>query len=1032
MRETVRARIRNRVLALAAVAVCAAVALSYARWTRSASHRVAILASAAPTRRMFEGRITNFPYRRLAPETVRGAGSVAFHDDPRNFAFVAARHRAAGTDLSTADDYYVVGICQLLSGASDEAVIALERALRMRTGIRDAERASEASTDYALLSDLSTAYLDRGTSMRHASDYVRALRCADRAWRLRQTPETSWNRALALQRLHLNDDAKEMWQRYLQLDASSGWASEAREWAGDLRPPPEASQWPRDPSHVLTASRDEIERLARRFPLQIRRAAEKDVLPAWAAAVKAGYSATAAACLQRLDWIGAALARSSGESLIADVAANIRVVPDEMALASAVEMVSDGKAAYEQGDGPASRAKLGTALPELLRCRSPFAHYARFYIASSYYFDNDYASLRREASRLNDIPDRYIALRAQTSWILGLGEMSSGHPDGALPHYQNALATFTRLGELDYVAAVHNLLAEAYDYLDSVDDAWMHRERALALVSEIGTSSSQWVQLLQGSAQLLLANEQPSVAKILLDRAIKLPATAADPLFYADTVSWQAVALHQLGRDAEAQTAFKLANTIADKIPVEGIRARALNNVTLTRALTRTPDMTPREVESAVTFASHGDNRWALPRLLRLQADVVARTGNYPDAMRRYLAAIDEIVDQRRKTTLMRFELLNRSCLSDITENAMALALCRGDTAAAFRLSEHSAGAMFRASSPVASSEVPVNVGVVKIVSLSNRLVVWTLTAHGVSVRDVAIPIDRVRRAADEMSTSEEAASLLGKTILGDGRIGRTIDTLVFVPDATVAAVPFEELIDPDTDRRLIERYVIAQSPTVAAYLRSVAKENAGEAATPLLVEGAQSKDMAPLPEAADEIRRLRTFYPTAAVWSSRSGSIAKLPAALERAGMIHVAAHGVVDRTNELLSNVVLGDAGNILYAHDIAALKLTRHPIVVLSTCSGAATTASRRRRAPTLADAFLAAGASAVVASPASIDDLRARRVSILLHERLRRGVPVGRAVREIQLTFAREGRPSSDLVVVGNPHATLDRVSSPPSG
>jgi len=971
---------------------------------------------------------------------MKGQAVTPFSEDPANLAFIKARNRVSGNaKVWSAADYHIAGISELVAGANDNAVASLERSLVAATGIRDSQRAASISTDYGLLTDLSTAYLSRGASQGRMPDYVRALTCADRAWRLRQTPETSWNRALSLQRLHLIDDAREAWQDYLQRDPSSPWSTEARERRKETEASTESDLWLKDGGRLLDVPPAQIERLSLLFPLQARRAAEKDILPAWAAAVLGGDQGKAAACLERVDVIGATLARTSGEALLFDVSSGIHASASNPAalkgLARAVMTIADAKSAYDQLNGAECRTKLRAVIPELIRYRCPLVHYARFYVASSYYFDNDYASMRREAASLTDIPKRYMALRAQTSWILGLGEMSTGRPEGALPYYLMALAEFTRLGESDYVAAVHNLLAEACDYLDSPDEAWTHREQALELVTRIGPASSQWVQVLQGSAQLLLAMQQPTVAKVLLDRTLKLPAAATDPYFQADTMSWQAVALHQLGRDAEAEAAWKVAASSAGKIRATGARERALNNVVLTRAMTLERGVTPAEAQQAVAFAQNGDNRWALPRLLLLQADVNSRNGAYDQAMRGYLAAIDEIVDQRRKTSIMRNELLNRSCLSDVTEHALSLAISRGDYESAFRFSEHSAGAAFRDAPRAALPRVAPNVAILKIVCLSDRMLIWTITARGMHSRQISIALETVRAASDGMAgrSRPEAASLLGRMIISPGVIGSAVDTLVFVPDAAVATVPFEALIDPSTRKPLIDRFVIAECPTVASYMQAAAvPANPSGVALPLLVDGAQPGDMPRLPEAAAEIRRLKQLYPTAGVWKSDRQVITALPEALEKAGLIHFAAHGAIDRTNELLSNIVLGTGNRVLYAHEIETLRLVRHPIVILSICSGASTPSSRRRRAPTLADAFLAAGASAIVASSERIDDDQARRFSLLLHERLSRGMAVGPAVREIQLAFVSEGRPWSNMVVVGNPAATFQvRRTSPTS-
>src|SRR5258708_8822272 len=173
---------------------------------------------------------------------------------------------------------------------------------------------------------------------------------------------------------------------------------------------------------------------------------------------------------------------------------------------------------------------------------------------------------------LVDVPERYIGLHAQMNWVSGWGELANGRRDAALPYYEAALNGFTRLGEQDYAAAVNNLMAEAYDYVDSPEEAWAHREAGFELVSQIGPASTQSVQLLLGAAQLLLANHEPAVANIMIARALQDASVMSDRAFTVDTRLWQSLARQQPGRFEDAPSILRQARGDAAEILYRVVR----------------------------------------------------------------------------------------------------------------------------------------------------------------------------------------------------------------------------------------------------------------------------------------------------------------------------------------------------------------------------------------------------------------------------------------------------------------------------
>jgi len=109
------------------------------------------------------------------------------------------------------------GIASFVVGDIDRAIVALEQAAGQRPG------------DPRILNDLGAAYLVRAERHNQPEDLSRAIGSLNRAVTANHLlPEALFNRAYALQRLSLNEEARDAWRMYLRVDDRSGWADEAR------------------------------------------------------------------------------------------------------------------------------------------------------------------------------------------------------------------------------------------------------------------------------------------------------------------------------------------------------------------------------------------------------------------------------------------------------------------------------------------------------------------------------------------------------------------------------------------------------------------------------------------------------------------------------------------------------------------------------------------------------------------------------------------------------------------------------------
>jgi tetratricopeptide (TPR) repeat protein len=205
----------RRAAAGAGLAAAAALVLAV-WWPRAERPELVDLVAAVGERRPVEARLTGgFRFGPIEAPT-RGADPGA---DTR---VVAAASRLADKARETPSARLLgaLGTAYVVTRDYDNAVKQFDRAIDL------------APDDPLLRSDRSAALLARGDAALDdgAIDFARALDDATRALaRNNALAEALFNKAIALQRMQLEDQELQTWRDYLALDASSAWANEARE-----------------------------------------------------------------------------------------------------------------------------------------------------------------------------------------------------------------------------------------------------------------------------------------------------------------------------------------------------------------------------------------------------------------------------------------------------------------------------------------------------------------------------------------------------------------------------------------------------------------------------------------------------------------------------------------------------------------------------------------------------------------------------------------------------------------------------------
>jgi CHAT domain-containing protein len=130
------------------------------------------------------------------------------------------------------------------------------------------------------------------------------------------------------------------------------------------------------------------------------------------------------------------------------------------------------------------------------------------------------------------------------------------------------------------------------------------------------------------------------------------------------------------------------------------------------------------------------------------------------------------------------------------------------------------------------------------------------------------------------------------------------------------------------------------------------------------------------------------------------SATPSRVLAAMQTASFVEVHVHGLVGIADDDAAMLVLApevDGRFALTASDLAEVKLVAHPIVVLAACE-AASASPAFHVTWGLADAFLKAGASAVIASPGAIGDASAPQFFTGVRRRIQAGNGPASALRD----------------------------------
>ncbi|HTG31314.1 MAG TPA: CHAT domain-containing protein [Thermoanaerobaculia bacterium] len=936
---------------------------------------------------------------------------------------------AAGVTAEVLRDQAMVYLMTRTDSFMPRAVTNLEEAIRHRP--RDA----------TLYSDLAAARIVLAGTLGEPYELVRSLDASERALSLAPGLAAAWfNRALALEKLFLANQARAAWQRYREIDSASPWSREAEEHVRSLPRRAWDEEWKQRRAELeaaaLRADQSRIDALVDAYRQPARESAQEEWLPAWADAWTQGQKEEAERLLRIARAVGEALTRKGGDAMVQDAVAAIETADDKSRslLAEGHRAYREGRALYMRMRFNQSEPLLSQASQAFRRGGSPVAGWADLFVAVCVHFRSDYDLTLQLLEDLRRQPrlERYPALKGRILYNLGIIRTVRADFSGGLAAYIRALSLCVRTGEIENLAAVRHVLAENLSLLGQTAEAWKQRYLALSALDRI-PSSMRRTSLLFEATEACLQEGHPAFALALQSEAIPSVERWGGGVSLPQALLKRSRIALSLGRTADAERdvdeAQRHTETTADQDVKEALRAEIL---TLRSRLlaSRDPRRAGAELTEALQFYEKVGARLSLitarQELARLHLDLGdlaaaesnLRTGiEEYEAQRAGLAQDSERISFFEQSRVLFDEMIalqarlgrNEDALS-YAERSRARALLDQVTVLPSSLMD-SARLLATESPTFPAAELrrllPTPVAVVQYHWIGDRLFTWVITTDGIAFHEAAIDrselaksIDRFlgvlkQRGRDE-TVRAQAEHLFDMLLASVQPYFKGRQRLVFVPDGLLFGLPFAALIERGRSRYLVEDYELVVAPSATVYLRCsergrqlgragqgkiLAVGNPTVADTLLPVGGS-------LPAAETEAVRVAGLYPRSVLLTAGEATASRFLNLLDESEVVHFAGHAHVNEAYPLLSALLfapeIGQEGTgPLFAHQIYGRHLQRTRVVVLAACSTGRGSPRFAEEAIGLARPFLAAGVPAVVASLSEVEDAATLQLLTTFH-------------------------------------------------
>jgi CHAT domain-containing protein/tetratricopeptide (TPR) repeat protein len=293
-------------------------------------------------------------------------------------------------------------------------------------------------------------------------------------------------------------------------------------------------------------------------------------------------------------------------------------------------------------------------------------------------------------------------------------------------------------------------------------------------------------------------------------------------------------------------------------------------------------------------------------------------------------------------------------------------------------------------------------------------------------IRHAPLGAARGVKALDGCDPPQGAAEALYRKLFAPLKPYLPGDKLILVPHGVLHYLPFAALRDPETGRFVVEDYTLTLAPSasVLGFLR--AKESPVTGTALVMGEPATTDPgLPPLRGAGNEAKAVAALLGTEPLLGA-TATESRLYKLGGKVDLVHLAAHGVLDRESPRFSRIALapdpppegsapstaGEAGshdgNLEVNEIYGDLDLSGVNLVVLSACETALGEVTGGDEVVGLTRALLYAGSPGVISTLWNIDDEATAGLMTQFYQRLLSGETAAEALRGAQVASLQEPR------------------------